>query len=157
MERPFIERVNRFLERARARSQRRKSPWNSVLFLLAFGCWFAGWYLLFQLVWAFHVWIYPTHQFHDFWGRGINIVSFVLSFLMLFALMPCALLLGFLVANCVLWMVPPARRAFRKESEGFPEDGFRESNLGLLRLGKWVFPLGLAVSFLAASLLRSLR
>lgn len=127
-----------------------------MLFLLAFGSWFAAWFPLFRLVWTFHVWIYPTHQFHDFWGRNISFVSFVLSFLMLFALVPSALLLGFLFANCVLRIVPPARRAFQKESEGFPEDGLRESNLGLLKFGKWAFPLGL-VSFLAASLLKTLR
>jgi hypothetical protein len=157
MKKPFVERANEFFDRARARAQRRKSPWNWISFPLIFGGFFATWYLLFRLVWTFHVWMYPTHEFHDFWGSNISFVSFALSFLMLFALFPSALCAGFLLANGVSWLIPPARRALEREVEGFPEEGFREATVGVLGIAAWTFPAGLTLSLVAASLLKSLR
>lgn len=154
---PFAERANEFLDRSRARAQRRKSPWNWISLPLIFGGWFATWYILFRAVWTFHVWIYPAHELHDFWGSNISFVSFVLSFLMLFALLPSALCAGFLLANGVSWLIPSARRALDREAKGFPDEEFREATVGVLRMTAWTLPAGLALSLVAAALLKSLR
>jgi len=154
---PFVERANAFFARVNSRAQRRKSRWNLLLFALCFAGWLAVWFLLFRAVWLFHVWLYPDHLLRNFWGRGIRFASFVPSFLMLFGLAPAALVAGMLLANCVVWTIPPARHAFKAESAGFPEESFAAANLGLLRIAKWFFPLGIIVSLLGASLLISLR
>jgi hypothetical protein len=154
---PFVERANDFLARVESRNQRRKSPWNLMLIPLALVGWLATWFFLFRAVWLFHVWLYPDHLLRNFWGRGISFTGFIPSFLMLFGLAPAALCLGIVFANCVAWVMPPARHAFEREAAGFPEDSFVGANVGLLRAAKWVLPLGLLVSLLGASLLRSLR
>jgi hypothetical protein len=67
-----------------------------LLFALCFGSWAALWYVLFQLVWAFHVNIHPDHQFREFWSPAISPGSLVLSFLMMFAPVPAAVSLAFM-------------------------------------------------------------
>jgi hypothetical protein len=151
------QRVFEFYAAARSRAGRRHSPWNLILIPLTFGGWLGLWFVLFRLVWTYHVWLYPDHQFRNFWQEGISFPSFALSFLMLFALMPGAMSLGFILGNLVAWLVKPARKTFEAESVGYPGTSFRESNAGLLKIAKWTFPVGVAVSFLAASLLKSLR
>ena len=153
----LVERANAFLERARFRAQRRRSPWNLILIPLTFGGWLGTWYLVFRLVWTYHVWLYPDHQFRNFWHKGISFPSFALSFLMLFALLPGAMSLGFVFGNLVAWLAKPARKTFEAESVGYPGTTFRESNAGLLRMAMWTFPAGVALSLLAASFLKSLR
>lgn len=146
-----------FLLAARLRAKRRHSPWNLILIPLTLGCWLAVWFALFRLTWALHVWLYPDHLFRNFWQAGISFPSFFLSFLMLFALMPAALCLGFVIANCIAWLIPPARRVFDAEAKGYPGTSFPEANAALLRLSLWTVPIGLGLSVFAASLLRSLR
>jgi hypothetical protein len=157
VEKPLVEQANEFLARARFRAQRRKSPWNLILIPLVFGGWLGTWYLVFRLVWTYHVWLYPDHHFRNFWHKGISFPSFALSFLMLFAPMPGALSLGFIAGNLVSWLIKPARKTFEAESVGYPGTSFRESNAGLLKLAMRTFPIGVAVSLLAASFLKSLR
>lgn len=76
---------------------------------------------------------------------------------MLFAPAPASFCLGLLLANCVAWLIPPARRRLDAEAEGYGGIGFRESTEALLRLAKWAVPGGLIIALIAASLLRSLR
>ena len=142
---------------ARQRAKRRKSAWNALLIPFCFGSWLAIWFGLFKAVWLFHVYIYPEHQLHDFWKEGITLRSFVPSFLMVFALTPGALISGFMLGNALLWMITPIRRIFEAEAQDYPGTSFRASMRGLFKFWIWIFPLGLAVAFLAAFFLRSLR
>ncbi len=136
---------------ARSRAGRRHSPWNLILIPLGLAAWLGTWYGLFRAVWALPVWLYPQHVFRDFWQEGISFASFVPSFLMLFAHALGALCFGFVVTNCIVWMIPPARRTFDAEAKGYPGTGFRESTSGLLRLTVWTLPIGLVVALLAAA------
>src|SRR6266849_7630251 len=86
---------------ARQRAKRRKSPWNVLLIPFCFGAFLGFWYLLFRLVWLFHSALYPSHQLREFWQDGVRLRSFVPSFLMVFALMPGALILGFMFGNAL--------------------------------------------------------
>ena len=98
------------------RDQLRRSPWDLLLIPLGLGSWLLVWYALFRLVWAFHVALYPAHEFRDFWGAGISAKSFVLSFLMLFALMPGSVGVGLMLGNLRAWLIPCVRRALEAEA-----------------------------------------
>ena len=135
----------------------RKSLWHLVLLPVAFGGWLASWYGLFVPVWAFHVMLYPDHQLRDFWRENIAFASFVPSFVMVFALAPGAVCLGFALANCIGWLVVPLRRIFDAESAGQRGASFRESTAALLKVAAWALSIGLVLALVAASLLASLR
>lgn len=139
------------------RAQRRRSPWNLVLIPLTLAGWFGAWYVLFRVVWAFHVTLYPQHAFRDFWPKGISFTSFVLSFLMLFAVAPGAMIVGFIFANGLTWLIPPARRVLDREAVGYPGTGFREATGALLKLAVWIVPAGLIIALIAAFVLRTLK
>ena len=100
--------------------------------------------------------IYPDHRLQDFWRKGISFSSFVPSFLMVFAPMPGAIALGFALANCVAWLIPPARRVFEREAVGYPDTRFAEATTLLLKVTAWTLPPGLAVALFSAWVLRSL-
>jgi hypothetical protein len=100
--RQIVQRVNEWYSRARHRARRRKSAWNLILVPFAFAGGLGAWYGLFRLVWAFHVAVYPEHSLQDFWREGTSFSSFVPSFLMVFAVAPGAMCLGFVMANCVM-------------------------------------------------------
>jgi len=153
----LLQRVLEFYAAARSRAGRRRSAWNLILIPLGLASWLATWYLLFRFVWTFHVWLYPSHQFRNFWQEGISPSSFVLSFLMLFAPALGTIAFAFAIANCTAWLLPPARRVFDAEAVGYAGTSFRESTGALFRISVWTLPAGLVVAMLAASLLRSLR
>src|SRR5262252_6730337 len=114
------KRLTDFYLNARRRAQRRKSAWNILLFPLCFGGFLVCWYVLFQLVWKFHVAIYPEHRFAEFWRPGISMPDFILSFLMMFSITPAAVALGFMLGNILIWLIPPARRVLDAEARGYP-------------------------------------
>lgn len=142
---------------ARRRSQRRRSAWNALLIPLCFGVWLSVWYALFRLVWFFHVVLYPAHELHDFWQSGISFRSFVPSFLMVFSLMPGAIVLGLMLGNVLFWLIPPARRAFEAEARCHPGTSFRDSMRILFQVAVYLLPVGLALALAAACFLTSLR
>ena len=151
------KRLADFYLNARRRSQRRKSAWNILLFLVCFGCWLACWYVLFWLVWTFHAAIYPEHQLGQFWPRGISAAGFLLSFLMMFSIAPAAMALGFMLGNILIWLIPPARRVLDAEAKGYLATSFVESMRGIFKFFVWALPIGFAVALTAAYLLNSLR
>jgi hypothetical protein len=151
------DRVTNYYREARWRARRRKSAWNILLFLFCFGTFLALSYALFQLVWAFHAALYPGHRFDEFWRRGISTRSFALSLLMMFAPVPGAMTLGFILGNLMAWLITPARRALDTEAKGYPGTSFRDSMLGLARICLWTLPTGLCIAFMAAYSLSSLR
>lgn len=155
--RQIISKAAEWYAGAQQRAQRRRSFWNVLLFPLGFIAVGAIWYGLFRVVWAFHLHWYPRHDLHDFWGRGISFSSFVPSFLMVFALAPGALCAGLAIANCIAWLVRPARRTFEAESAGHAGTGFRAATAILFRWAAWALSVGFIIALVAASLLRSLR
>ena len=76
---------------------------------------------------------------------------------MVFGVMPVAAVFGFMLGNSLLWLIVPLRRIFEMQAQGYPGTNFQASMRGLFRLGAWVVPFGLAVAFMAACFLKSLR
>lgn len=142
---------------ARRRATRRKSAWNLLLIPFGLGLCLVSWYGLFRVIWLFHVSIYPGHQLRDFWREDIGFGSFVPSLLMVFGVMPLAVILGLMLANSLLWLIVPLRRVFEAEAQGHPGTSFQASMRGLIKLAMWVAPFCMAIAFLAAYFLKSLR
>jgi hypothetical protein len=153
----FLNKVGQWHVAARQRSQRRQSFWNVPLIFLCFAAWLLVWFALFRVVWLVHVTLYPAHQLTDFWQSGVSFWSFVLSFLMLFSLMPGSIVLGLILANLALWLIPPARRTFEKEATGYPSTTFRHSMQKLFAFAIVTVPIGLIVAVSAACCLKSLK
>jgi len=151
------DKVANYYREARWRAQRRTSAWNILLFPFCIGSGLVLWYALFQLVWMFHVHVYPDHQFNEFWQRGISTGNFALSLVMMFAPAPGAMVLGFMLGNLIVWLIPPARRTLDAEATGYPGTSFRDAMQDLTKVCLWTLPAGFCVAFLAAYSLSSLR
>ena len=119
--------------------------------------WAGVWYVLFKSVWSFHTSIYPGHVLKDFWQQGIDFRSGILSFLMVFPLMPGAMAVGFMLANIFFWLLPWSRKAFETEAGGHPGTDFQNTMRRLFIICIWTLPAGLIASIIAAYLLKNLR
>jgi hypothetical protein len=153
---PLLEKLEQAASRAHLRATRRKSAWNLLLLVNAFL--FTGliWFAFVRLAWAIHIHFYPAHQFADFWRANIGIRAFGLSFVMMFAPAPGALISGFIISNFVSYLIPSGRRALDREAQNHPGTDFRASMRALFRIWRWILPAGLVLSFGAARLLSSL-
>ena len=121
------------LFRSRARTRRRKSLWNLLLPVLVIPIWLTLWWLAFGGTWRFHVLLYPSHA-HErnlFWTSGLPLRLFLPSFLMLIPAAFPSLVWSMLITNCVLRLVPPARRTFDYEAKGYPGTDYRSAQAGL--------------------------
>ena len=152
-----VQQIALFYVAARSRAQRRDSLWNLILIPLGLSGLLASWYGLFRLVWTFHVFLYPQHSLGNFWQKDISFSSFAPSFLMVFAVAPGALCVGLIFANCMSWLLPPARRVFDAESVGCAGASFREATGALVKVALWVVPAGLIIALVSGTLLRSLK
>src|ERR1700690_1943995 len=114
----------------RQRRARRKSPWNLVGLLVAFPVMGLAWYGLWLSAWQLHLLFYPAHAAHvrEFWQAGISGRAFISSFLMLMPLFVPAITVGLLLSNCLMWLIPWARRAMEAEAAGDKEMTFRGAN-----------------------------
>jgi len=148
-----------YLERARARAQKRTSPWNLLLIPVALGGLVAIVYALVHVMWAIHTFIYPEHIGHagEFWGRGIRPLPFASSFLFLMPLILAALPLSLMIANCIVWCIPPARRAFQREGREEEWWSFPVAMRQLWQISQLLVPIGLLLSLVGAATLRHLR
>ena len=142
----------------RERQAKKKSPWNLACVVTGFIITLIAWYLLFQAAWLLHVALYPTHAGHkqEFWAAGISGRAFLSSFLMLMPLGVPAMVAGFLSANLMFWLIPPARRVMEREAAGDRAMTFVGSNLALLKWGGLASAICVALSFAGLATLASL-
>ena len=143
----------------RERREKRKSPWNLLCVFLGFAIIPIVWYYLFQVAWFFHTIIYPEHISikKDFWAAGISPKAFISSFLILMPLGIVALFPGFLSANLIIWLIPPARRKMETEAAGDEKMIFRGANAELIKWGFIASTICLALSAIGLLTLKSLK
>jgi len=148
-----------YLERARARAQKRKSPWNLLLIPFFLAGIPSITYALFRIMWIVHTTFYPQHagQLREFWGSQIGFFAFVSSFLMLVPLLFAAIPLTLMIANSIFWLVRPARRAFEREAGDDESMSFSGAMSQLWAISKWIVPICLLLSLVGAVTLRHLR
>jgi hypothetical protein len=143
----------------RDRQKKKKSIWNLFSVLIAFALWLTFWFYLFEAAWKFHTWIYPEHAGHakDFWGNGISGQAFASSFLMLIPLLVPAVIAAFVTANCLVWLIPAARRSMDAEAGGDQKMTFKGATLELIKWGVIASIVCLSLSAIGAWTLKSLK
>ena len=125
----------------RARSSRRKSPWNLLLAPL-FVVWFAT--IAYALLRGLELVYTALHS-----TPSEELLSGSIGGVMVFAGVAIAALLpSFILANLTMWLIPGARRAMDREATDIPEASFRASTLGLLRGSRVTVPIGLIIAAL---------
>ncbi|HSR10722.1 MAG TPA: hypothetical protein VLS90_04710, partial [Thermodesulfobacteriota bacterium] len=88
---------------------------------------------------------------------GIGFQPFISSFLLLIPIILASIPLGLVVANCIAWCIPPARRVFDREAEGIEWAAFGDAMGGLAKMSLILVPICLLLSFVGAATLRSLK
>jgi len=143
----------------RERHAKQKSPWNLLCLFVGFALLGVFWYALFLMAWRLHVLLYPEHVAlkKEFWCEGLSLWAFIPSFLMLMPLFVPAAVAGFLSANCVMWLIPPARRTMTAEAAGDGELTFAGSNAGLIKWGGLASAVCVILSLIGIVTLRSLK
>lgn len=132
-----------YLDQARARARRRRSPWNLILIpavlIPLLGLWYCSAYLLGAL---YRV----RHPGTEFVLLPDSLAGIVLATMPLFAWLAPAMIVG----NHLAWLIPPARRAFTSEAKAFPGTSLTDSTRGLARYTRFLTPAALALAFAAA-------
>lgn len=143
----------------RNRKAKQKSPWNLVCMLVGLGLLPVLWYALFQAAWGLHVQLYPEHGAlkKEFWSAGISLRAFIPSFLMLMPLSVPATMAALLSANCLMWLIPAARRTMEAEAAGDREMTFSGSNAGLIKWGGVASAACIILSMIGLATLKSLK
>jgi hypothetical protein len=130
-------------EDARRRGHRRRSPWNLLLIpavVLPFGLF---WWAVAKGLEAIHGARYPGENLITA-SHSVGVAVAAVS--PAFAAIPIAMLVG----NCLVRLVPPARRVLDAEAAPYPGTGFHSAQNRLVQLSKYVVPTGLAVGLLGA-------
>ncbi len=125
--------------------RRRRSLWNLLLLPAGLGSWAALWYATVLALSKVHLMAHAIPRL-ALLPDGLGGVLTALG--SLFASFAPSMI----VANCLVWLVPAARRTFQAEAEPFPDVTFRSANQGFLRMAMLMTPIGLAVALLGALL-----
>jgi hypothetical protein len=134
-----------YITAARIRAKRRKSLWN----LLLIPCYVIPWFSLWM---ASAVWLGRLYTgIHP--GIEVRILpdaigGVLIAIGLLFAWLAPAML----IANGLASLVPPARRALDREAATVPGTDRASANRGLIRLGSYVTPAGLALALVGLAI-----
>jgi hypothetical protein len=138
-----------YFGRAQQRAARRKSPWNLLDLLFGLACIGTAWWALVHGVWAVRNLVMPQHAvsfsivFHSHTSGLAPIIFFVAP---LFA----AIAVGLLFSNCIVWSIPPYRRATEPEAKGVWHASFRDAQKDLSLLALCIGAPAILASFVAA-------
>jgi hypothetical protein len=133
-----------YIENARVRARRRKSPWDLLLFPAVFLSWMGLFLVLLQGIGALHQHVHPGQSLTNSQGLTVLLATIPLFF----AAMP----IGFIAGNILVWLVPPARRALDSEAKPHPGTDFFSAQRGLLKIAAYVTPFSLALAIVGALL-----
>jgi hypothetical protein len=145
----IVKEVSRpdYIQRARQRARRRKSPWNLLLIpLVACSCGVISYVLLRVVLFCSST---VAARPASFAARSEPIKT-LLVIPLLIAAIPSALI----AANFLIHLLPPARRALDKEAEGHAGCDYLSSQHQLWALGRFVAVVCIGISLLVAILFR---
>ena len=110
-------------------------------------------------MWHVHTAIYPAQagRFGEFMNGDQRFAATVAGILLMLPLFVAAIPLGFMLGNCIVWCIPPARKALERESQGVKWASFREAMSGLWNICRTMVPICLLLSFIGAVTMMSLK
>ena len=126
--------VTGYLQRARLRAQRRKSPWNLVLIPFALVGFTMSWWLLSRPIFWVRSWGIPEDTFLG-GGTRVGLILFYVG-LMFVAIGP-----GLLLSNICAWLISPMRSALEGEAAAHPGTDFKSGTQGLLKFSLLIFAI----------------
>ncbi|MDR2013109.1 MAG: hypothetical protein LBQ20_08745 [Rhodanobacter sp.] len=125
-----------WLSNARSRAQRRKSVWNLLLPLFGLPLWVFFTFLLVKLGTYMHQMFHPA-QAQLFTNGPLHLNAA----LVLFPSIIATLCPAFLLANQIVYLLPPARRTLNAEAQTTPGTSYMESQRALFKVGLWAIVL----------------
>jgi hypothetical protein len=143
-----------YFERAQRRAARRKSAWNLLDLLFGLPCMGAAWWAFVHGVWAIRNLVMPQHAVSFFTVLHAGPAGFApITFFVapLFAAIP----VGLFLSNCIVWCIPPYRRASQREAEGVWHASFADGQKDLSLLALCIGLPVLIASFIAALFLHA--
>ena len=154
-----MNKIKKYIQEARGRAKRRKSPWNLILIPFAIIGGFFVYIVQFRILWFIHIIMYPNHsgRLSEFWREGLSFNAFISSFLLAMPIFFSSLVLGLLIANFLAWRIPPARKAFDKEAQGIKGTSFSEVMKGLGKAAIYLVSICFVLGLIGAATLKSLR
>jgi hypothetical protein len=130
-----------YLEEARKRATRRKSPWNLLLIPAVFGTWLVMWYASIQAVGRLLRYTRPGLRFIFLPDSGGGTL---IGLGLLFAWLPVAMI----ISNILVAAVAPARHALDREAQAVPGTDLASANRRLLKAMLVMTPIGLLLVFI---------
>jgi hypothetical protein len=141
-----------YFGRAQQRAARRKSPWNLLDLLFGLPCMGAAWWAFVHGIWAVRNLVMPQHAVSFstvLHARATGLVPIIFFVAPLFAAIP----VGLFLSNCIVWCIPPYRRASQREAEGVWHASFADAQKDLSLLAVCIGLPVLVASFVAAMFL----
>ena len=138
-----------YFGRAQQRAARRKNSWKLLDLLFGLPCMGGAWWAFVHGVWALRNLVMPQHAgsfstvFHSRVAGLAPIIFFVAP---LFAAIP----VGLFLSNCIVWCIPPYRRASQREAQGVWHASFVDAQKDLALLALCIGLPVLIASFIAA-------
>ncbi len=138
-----------YLGRAQQRAARRKSPWNLLDLLFGIACMGVAWWAFVHGVWAVRNVVLPQHAVSfptALHSRATGLAPIVFFVAPLVAAIP----VGLFLSNCIVWCIPPYRRASQREAQGVWHASFVDAQKDLSLLALCIGLPVLIASFVAA-------
>jgi hypothetical protein len=142
-----MKKIDTWISEARSRAQRRRSPWNLLLFPVVA--------VMVGLVWfnACRFILYLPHSS----PVPLREISKGNDLQMIFVIIPLffpSIAWGMIFANTIMWMLPPARRTFEREAHGHKGCSFFEATSGLLKFALIATVIAVPISLIASYRIR---
>lgn len=123
-----------YLARAQER-QKTKTIWDLVFLPVRWALVACTWYIFYRGLIALYTFIYPEAA-----GLATQLMKEkdLSGFLITAPILLPAIPLGFMLSNGLMWLVSPARRAAELKAEGVRWAGYRQSQVGLWSIFKFL-------------------
>jgi len=140
-----------YRERAAIRRKASKTVWDLLFMPIGFGLVGLFWYGFTQFFLWLHLVFFPADaaRMPGLMGGSITLGQALIFLVPAFAALP----LGFIVSNRLQWLVPPARRAAEKKSQGVKWADYYSAQKGLFSMARVMVPFGLLCGFVGVFLL----
>jgi hypothetical protein len=122
-----------YIERAKSRASRRKSPWNLLLLAAFLGAFLVLLVASISMVELLHAGLYPSQSLRYAQGVGVIVATC--------APIIGALPLSMLVGNTVVWLIPDARHALDLEAGSSKQLQFSSAQRQLITMTKVLVPV----------------
>ena len=136
--------IEKYFAEARIRARRRQSPWNLLLFVFGFS--FIGLIAVQLNKWIIYLFQTPGTPFPTI-ARGHDKELIFITIPVFLTAIPW----GFMAANILIWLIPPARKVLEQEAEGHRRCSFKEAMRDLFKFALITALICIPIAIFASS------